>query len=1027
MIVSLVIAFAAYAQIGESAVATVDAEAPRFFLDALDDPKIERPSLDKRKYHHVRLQNGVKVMLVSDPTGPIDYHVDVSISVGAVMHGREFPGLAHLLEHVIVMQPRQSKATAGLTEELNTHYYSTGSVASLRSELKLLATGIFAPIFSDEYLTRAIGEVEGEWREKCSFIPNQLQQLTYSTVYDTCHPACTFKFGNAASLLSVTIAHLQSLHEKFYSPRMATVALYSGLSLEFMSAAVEAAFGSHVREPAAFSRLDLQSPRTVRELTQSAELPRFRVPMLSPTLNTSIVYAAPISGVMSPKVEFAFWLPNDHLSASAKPFLFLREALMNTAVGGLKRELEKEGGWVRSLSAVYSRRNVGAHVLEISMSLTEQAGDFEAGSPGGVISDLAKSLFVYIQLFARGLYKVSVDPVVLMRERRFNNMEDKTLREPKHLVTALTGGLRDYPAHRAVSGPYLITDATAELVATYWNMLTPENLSVKLIGEAFRAYCVSREKWYDLPFGVDQMPDSLAEVLATVPKMPLAELAVLATTLNLDPKHVESKFENIVSEYLIPASGPPPAASALSTRSGVQVRVLPNHVSVYVDSDTERIGYNARFEFSVFSPWLLSSQYAVERFAQASVAERCVSERLESELLPAVLRGYKHKLVIEEDRMLLILEGPPDAITKMVEVYAEMFKWRDIKCRDTLQRVKQTVQGRLGSSDTSQLAYSTLYTLLKTPYYSDRELSEALTKVDFSSDFSVAPFFYALMSNANVRAGAGGNVDLATAVVWSNMLTDAVPRVRFSPDASMPQKHYVNLKSKAVFDMKFIVRQEGPLQKPQGSVLYSLQLQAAEGDSANCPMFAARNTLLLYVADRYLREFLEEQIDVFKSGVAYEPVGECNAQLQLQVVSYESAAKILSIFNQFLTVLPGFLGVCEEVSEYAEHYASLLLTKISDAETRRKSFFTELRHRVPNFDWWFAVHQNMKGLNCAELAKAAEAAVTSPKIAVVILSPGDVSLPITKTDLKTLIGWKQSKKVVKESSMFSKNRKIGGK
>jgi hypothetical protein len=239
----------------------------------------------------------------------------------------------------------------------------------------------------------------------------------------------------------------------------------------------------------------------------------------------------------------------------------------------------------------------------------------------------------------------------------------------------------------------------------------------------------------------------------------------------------------------------------------------------------------------------------------------------------------------------------------------------------------------------------------------------------------------------------------------------------------MPEKRYVNLKSKAVLDMKFIVRQEGPLVRPQGSVLYSLQLQASQDDSANCPMFAARNTLLLYVADKYLREFLDDQIDVFKSGVAYEPVGECNAQLQLQVVSYESAARVLTIFNKFLSVLPSFLETCEEVSEFADDYAAALLTKISDPETHRKNFFTELRHRVPNFDWWSQVHQNMKGLNCTELAKAAQAAVDAPKIAVVILSPGDVSLPITKVDLKTLIGWKQqpAKRVSKES-MFTKRK-----
>ena len=70
-----------------------------------DDPAIIRPSADTREYVSILLPNRLKVMLIRTPDMMLKmYDIAVSVSAGAAMHGREFPGLAHLLEHVVCLQ-----------------------------------------------------------------------------------------------------------------------------------------------------------------------------------------------------------------------------------------------------------------------------------------------------------------------------------------------------------------------------------------------------------------------------------------------------------------------------------------------------------------------------------------------------------------------------------------------------------------------------------------------------------------------------------------------------------------------------------------------------------------------------------------------------------------------------------------------------------------------------------------------------------------------------------------------------------
>src|SRR5690349_8946743 len=76
----------------------------------LDDPNdrsplnIDLPSLpsDKRRYRLLRLENGLKALLIHNPITAISQTL-IRVGAGSYNEPEAFPGLAHFLEHMLFM------------------------------------------------------------------------------------------------------------------------------------------------------------------------------------------------------------------------------------------------------------------------------------------------------------------------------------------------------------------------------------------------------------------------------------------------------------------------------------------------------------------------------------------------------------------------------------------------------------------------------------------------------------------------------------------------------------------------------------------------------------------------------------------------------------------------------------------------------------------------------------------------------------------------------------------------------------
>lgn len=78
----------------------VDAEAEPSPMVSSGSPPLVVPQIDKSLYRFVELENGLKALLVSDPSAE-KAAVACDVRVGSMSDPEDTPGLAHFTEHML--------------------------------------------------------------------------------------------------------------------------------------------------------------------------------------------------------------------------------------------------------------------------------------------------------------------------------------------------------------------------------------------------------------------------------------------------------------------------------------------------------------------------------------------------------------------------------------------------------------------------------------------------------------------------------------------------------------------------------------------------------------------------------------------------------------------------------------------------------------------------------------------------------------------------------------------------------------
>lgn len=202
----------------------------------------------------IELPNGFQALVISNPDLKTSSGA-VSLGVGSWEDPKEYPGMAHFVEHLLFLgsrgYPGESEYMRYIEEwggacNARTLKDKTVFGFSIRGEalegaLDRLAHFFINPLFTESAINREKYAVHHEFEEH---VENEFYRLwrVFEEIGDPNHPNSQFSCGNLESLDGVSREIAIAWFEKYYQPQGMKLALFSEKPIEELLALVEGCF-----------------------------------------------------------------------------------------------------------------------------------------------------------------------------------------------------------------------------------------------------------------------------------------------------------------------------------------------------------------------------------------------------------------------------------------------------------------------------------------------------------------------------------------------------------------------------------------------------------------------------------------------------------------------------------------------------------------------------------------------------------------------------------------------------------------
>jgi len=448
--------------------------------------EILKPEHDQRQFKALVLDNGLKVVLVSDPKAD-KAAASLVVHAGSIDDPKDRPGLAHFLEHMLFLGTQKYPNPESYHEFINAHggrdnaytaneftnFHFEVDYSALSEALDHFAQFFIAPTFDAKYVDRERHAVESEYRLKIKDDSRRLWQVLKATTNSE-HPYAHFSVGSLKTLAdrpdSSVRDDLIAFYRRHYSARAMTLAVIGRDSLTDMTKTVSELFsqipGSEVRRrdiwPALFSDKQLGIAIDVR----------------------------PIKTERNIQVYFPYpWKQSDYLG---KPATIIGQLIGHEGEGSLLALL-KQRGWANGISAGQAIKAGDEAVFAIDVDLTEA---------GLAHSEQVKDLiFAYIRLIKeQGAQSWFVGELQTINGLKFRFRDQPPA---LHEATSLANNLQLYPVDLALKGPFIIKGQDPMRLQDILARFVPANARVVTMapGDALD----KQEPWYGTPYRVSAL------------------------------------------------------------------------------------------------------------------------------------------------------------------------------------------------------------------------------------------------------------------------------------------------------------------------------------------------------------------------------------------------------------------------------------------------------------------------------------------------------------------------------------------
>lgn len=420
---------------------------------------------DTREYRSLTLENGIKVLLVSDPETEKSAAA-LAVGAGSMQNPDDQLGLAHFLEHMLFLgtekypdpdeysefMSRHSGMHNAYTADDHTNYMFEINNNALPEALDRFADFFKAPLFTPEYVEKEVNAVNSEWsmqRANDGFIMFALNNITLNPA----HPIARFRIGNNESLSdkesSKLLPTMVEFYQRYYSANLMTVAVTGNRSLDELEQLAREAFS------------DIPN--------FNAKVDEITAPPATPNELQQVIYYKP--QVETRELLFDFMMPDLSAAFRSKPAALV-SYIIASEMPGTPAALLREAGFIESMSSWGEANNYGnAGRLRVHISLTEQ---------GYAQKELVIGLlFRYLE----EIRQAGIDPAYVDEYRTVLNNDFQFLRRQGafQYVSNLAAVMQAVPTQHAVDNGYRLDSFDAEATQQVLDGLTPSNARIFVI------------------------------------------------------------------------------------------------------------------------------------------------------------------------------------------------------------------------------------------------------------------------------------------------------------------------------------------------------------------------------------------------------------------------------------------------------------------------------------------------------------------------------------------------------------------
>ena len=452
--------------------------------ESILDVDAPRPQ-DERVYRAFTLENGLQVLLVSDPKMQKSAAA-MDVAVGSLEDPWEALGMAHYLEHLLFLGTEKYPDVDGYNEFLSanggtsnaytaserTNYQLQVNHDGLEEALDRFSQFFIAPRFDPDFVEREANAVNSEhqknlqddfWRKR----------MIQRALHRDGHPRQKFSTGDLTTLEGATREELIEFYEKYYSANVMRLVIMGNQDLDQLEGWTREKFAAVPN----FDRQKLQYPDDVFDPN--------KLPMM--------IEVKPVTDTRTLELEFA--MPSDDPYWKQKPNRLIGALIGHEGEGSLLSELKKQG-YATGLSSGAMTESYASY-FNARVTLTE------AGRKN--VDEVIALFFTYVDMLKKeGLKDYFYYENKVMAELDYYYRDHQ---EGMWAASGYAASMQQHPAPDFLKEESLFYEYDPDLFSRYLSYITPDALRATLIapdvqtdaveehyGSEYRAYTVPAER-----------------------------------------------------------------------------------------------------------------------------------------------------------------------------------------------------------------------------------------------------------------------------------------------------------------------------------------------------------------------------------------------------------------------------------------------------------------------------------------------------------------------------------------------------